>query len=554
MTRTKTRSVTSLLLIPLMLMVLFAVDSTVNTAQADPNDQHLEIAKISGEGNQRAGRWQTFDITVPHDTTIEATARWQSSGDVNIFLYKSSNKDRVVAKANSLSSRPETFSYDARAGEYTLAVLVKSGSAAWDVTVEAAGPRRVAVVTGTGNQEAGRWQLYPLSLEGASQLTIIGNWTGGGDVNLFLRDGTSKKTLGYANGADRPERITFSAQAGTYELAVLVKSGSANYRVEVFAEKGASAGPPSAPPSPSPTPSPEPRPPTPSPAGAYPGQPAAGTVVWGASIGGNADPRARHESAAGTSLALRRTFFQWRHRTSYLPDTARGDLEAGRLPWVSIKTPSWAAMARGDHDAQIDELLRGLDKLDGPVWLTMHHEPEGGGGRNYPDDSAGPSGHLAMNKRVRARMTALGTDNIALAPILMTYTWDDYSRRNPNEWWAPGVYDFLGVDHYQETESSLVNDVWRDVRKWAQARDVDVAVGEWGMRGTDAAAGQRVRQWHGHAVGSYRDGAGARVVGLAAFDSGLHSPTGSWVLRGAQLSAFQDLMDDPHTATLTSLR
>ncbi|MCY1078888.1 hypothetical protein [Archangium lansingense] len=29
------------------------------------------------------------------------------------------------------------------------------------------------------------------------------------------------------------------------------------------------------------------------------------------------------------------------------------------------------------RDGEIDELLRALDALPGPVWLTLHHEPEG---------------------------------------------------------------------------------------------------------------------------------------------------------------------------------
>jgi hypothetical protein len=270
--------------------------------------------------------------------------------------------------------------------------------------------------------------------------------------------------------------------------------------------------------------------------------------VWGAAVQGNGDPEARHEAAAGHPLALRRTFFQWDQRTGNMIAVARDDHAHDRLPWVSVKTPPWRAMGDGLHDGEIDEMLRALDALEGPVWLTMHHEPEGGGGVNAPDDSAGPSAHLAMNRRVRQRMDALGVDNVALGPILMAWTWDAGSGRNPDEWWAPGVYDFLGVDHYTEQEASLLNGVWSEVRTWARDRGVDVAVGEWGLRGTDAAAGQRVREWYEHAANSHRDGMGARVVGLSAFDSSLNSPTGSWELRGEQLTVFRQLLGDRRTA------
>ncbi len=230
---------------------------------------------------------------------------------------------------------------------------------------------------------------------------------------------------------------------------------------------------------------------------------------------------------------------------------AKGDLQNKRLPWVSVKTPSWNAMGKGTHDAEIDQMLKALDALSGPVWLTIHHEPEGGGASgNTPDDPAGPAGHVAMNKRVRQRMTALKVDNVALAPILMSYTWNPVSKRDPEAWYAPGIYDFVGIDHYQDSQASLLTKVWADVRTWAGVKKVDIAVGEWGVRGTDKAAGQRVHEWYDHAAGSNKDGKGARVVGLAAFDSALNSPSGSWELKGEQLTAFHLLLKDTRTATV----
>jgi len=281
---------------------------------------------------------------------------------------------------------------------------------------------------------------------------------------------------------------------------------------------------------------------------AYPGQPAAGKVLWGAAVSGNGDPVTRHETPSGHPLTVHRTFFQWSQRTSGMINTAKDDITHHRVPWVSIKPPSWAEMGQGLHDAEIDQMLKALDAVPGPVWLTVHHEPEGGGGVNSPDDPAGPQGHVAMNERVRARIKALGVDNVALSIILMSYTWDPVSKRDPNQWWKAGGYDFLGVDHYRDQEATLLTPTWSKVRSWAAQKGVDVAVGEWGMRGTDTAAGQRQSQWYDAAAGSASDGAGARVVGLAAFDSALNSPTGSWELKGEQLTTFWKLLGDPRTA------
>ena len=121
----------------------------------------------------------------------------------------------------------------------------------------------------------------------------------------------------------------------------------------------------------------------------FPGQPAPGTTRWGAATGGNGDVVARFEQPAGNNLTLRRTFFTWAQRNGYLIDIARDDIAHGRVPWVSIKTPSWAAVGAGSYDRELDEFLRNLDSLGGPVWLTVHHEPEGGGGVNAPDEPEG---------------------------------------------------------------------------------------------------------------------------------------------------------------------
>ncbi|WP_370328131.1 hypothetical protein [Euzebya sp.] len=282
----------------------------------------------------------------------------------------------------------------------------------------------------------------------------------------------------------------------------------------------------------------------------YPGRPDPGTLWWGAAVGGNADPATRHEQPTGLPLSLRRTFYRWDQRTSTLVPAVRADLSAGRLPWVSIKPPGWAEVADGLHDPAIDELLLELEATGGPVWLTVHHEPEGGGGVNAPDDPAGPAGHVAMNRHIRERMDLLGIQDVALVLILMDWTWDPRSGRDVEEWWEPGIYDVLGVDVYRDEPVSLVTDNWLEIRRWAGEQGIDVAVGEWGFRGMDATAGQHVREWYEHAAASHDDGLGARVVAMAAFDSGLNAPTGSWELRGAQLATFHELLADARTARL----
>lgn len=371
------------------------------------------------------------------------------------------------------------------------------------------------------------WVTHQFAVSSPGVITATLSWLqASADLNLFLK-APSGQTVAFANeGNTRPKRVSFEARTpGTYQLGIKCKEGSTGYTLNATLAMASRT---------------------------FPGLPPAGKLLWGASIEKNGDPVARHESVASHPLALRRTFWQWDQRLGGLVTTARDDLAHHRLPWVSVKTPSWAAMGAGQHDEQIDQLLRALNALPGPVWLTMHHEPEGGEGSNTPDDPAGPAGHLAMNRRVRERMTALGVDNVALAPILMAHTWTQGSGRNPDAWWAPGIYDFLGCDLYHHGEGLLITDNWLRVRQWAAARGVEVAVGEWGMHGSDTAAGQRVRAWYNHAAGSNADGKGARVIGLSAFDSNQNSPRGGWTLQGAQLTVFHELLRDPRTADVVA--
>jgi hypothetical protein len=479
--------------------------------------------------------WATHTITLAAPGTIDATLDWDKlSADFNLFLYDPSGNS--VAHANSLSQKPEKLSFQAPApGTYKLGIKCKTGSGKYTLSTSVTPAWVDHEFTGTLAASGTSWVTHVFDAAANESIAVTLNWpTASADLNVFLYD-PAGATVAYANTTTaRPETLQATAnQSGTYKVGIKCKTGSTAYDLDVRVSSATAPPPPPPPPPPTPT---------------YPGQAPAGKLVWGCAFSGNGDVVTRHEQPSGHALAVHRTFFQWDQRTGSMINMASDDLAHSRLPWVSTKTPSWAAMAAGTYDAQIDQMLNALNALPGPVWLTIHHEPEGGGGVNSPDDPAGPAGHVAMNKRVRQRMTALNVDNVALAPILMSYTWTSASGRNPNEWWEAGIYDFLGVDHYRDSQESLVNSTFLTIRQWAAQRGVDVAVGEWGMRGTDAAAGQRVRDWYNHAAGSNADGKGARVVGLSAFDSGLNSPSGSWELQGEQLTAFWELLNDPRTA------
>jgi hypothetical protein len=338
-------------------------------------------------------------------------------------------------------------------------------------------------------------------------------------------------------------RRTIASMAALAPLLLAACSAPPDFVSESNGHGNLVGAPAPAPVEASPSPVPAPRPGTFRPA--FAGDVAPGSLRWGAAIGGNADP-ARHESVTGRALGLRRTFFSWDKRTGSMVNTARADLAAGRVPWVSTKTPGWAEMASGARDAEIDQMLRALDALNGPVWLTVHHEPEGGGGSPTVDDPGGAPAWRAMQRRVRERMTALRTDNIAFAPILMTWTFDPRSGRTPSDWWVDGIWDFAGVDHYSQKESltSMELAMWHNARGFYGAKGLKVAVGEWGNRGTDAAAAAEMEAFYRMAIGPVPPGQ-AQVIGMSYFDSNLNSPSGGWELFGAPLAKFRELSLQP---------
>lgn len=277
----------------------------------------------------------------------------------------------------------------------------------------------------------------------------------------------------------------------------------------------------------------------------FPGDPnprVSGKTYWGAGIGGNASP-ARHEDPTGVSLPIRRTFYQWKHAAdlnSYMYSTVRDDLASNRLPFISIKTPGWQAIADGNYDAELDAMFNKLASYGGPVWFVIHHEPEGGGGSNTPDDPGGAPAWRAMQTKIRQRIDATGTgDKIAFMPVLMSWTFDSRSGRNPADWWVPGIWDAYIVDHYADSESltDVQTTAWKNFVAWIETKNMPYGIAEWGNRGSDTQAASEMQAFWEWSFANKKD-----MIAYTYFDSGLNSPNGSWELIGESLDTFRNIM------------
>ena len=123
--------------------------------------------------------------------------------------------------------------------------------------------------------------------------------------------------------------------------------------------------------------------------------------------------------------------------------TAEIDLRRQRIPWISFKLPySWAEMASGGGDVWARRVAHRLSKLDGPVWVAFHHEPEGDGDiRDW----------TAMQERL-APIVRLAAPNVAFTVILtgwnQFYGSKQYSLASL--WPKDTKIDLVGFDVYNK--------------------------------------------------------------------------------------------------------
>lgn len=279
----------------------------------------------------------------------------------------------------------------------------------------------------------------------------------------------------------------------------------------------------------------------------FPGDAKPGTVRWGQG-GGNDSARAlEHEAAAGVNLGSWRLFYSMTQVDAAVAKCAEA-IKAGRVPYLSMKPGiPWADVVAGKLDAALRTLFTKLGALPGPVWFSLHHEPEGGGSAgNQPDDPGGAPVWRAMQARVRTVLDAAAVTNVAFGPCLMVWTWSANSGRRPDDWWVSGIWDFYGADLYQQAESGLApttQAMWLNYVAWCDAKGIPMVLGELGNRGSNAVAGEELRQTYTFLVDPKID-----AVGAMYFDTALNSGASPYTLVGEPLKVFRELMKLPTSA------
>ncbi|HQR28331.1 MAG TPA: cellulase family glycosylhydrolase [Nocardioides sp.] len=211
------------------------------------------------------------------------------------------------------------------------------------------------------------------------------------------------------------------------------------------------------------------------------GIPPAGTTYLGAAVSGTSDLGTR-ESQFGRTLALHRTYFQ-ASQIKQAARTARADLAAGRLPWISFKAPhSWAAMATGAGDAWSRQVADALKKVPGPVWMAVHHEPEN-------------DGDMRLWTRMQRQIAPIihqRTNNVAYSVIYSG--WNTFGGGNntvARKWPGDRNVDILAIDAYNDfgavrdgregTKSLDLRPYYRKMARWSRNHGTAWAIGETGQ-------------------------------------------------------------------------
>lgn len=273
----------------------------------------------------------------------------------------------------------------------------------------------------------------------------------------------------------------------------------------------------------------------------FPGDPCGGTMYYGASVEGG-DPRTL-ETELSQGLTLFRSYMNSSTSASKFASRASTDVAAGRVPLISTKVPgSWGDVANGTYDTWLLDRIKALAAVDGPVWLTLHHEPRGDGD---------PADWVRMQQHARMLIDAHST-NIALVGILNGW---DFLEKNgtPERWRMPvgtGVH-VMGFDSYNPWSPTNGVD-WKAADKafspgvTIQGWGYPTLVGEHGVR-TDPDNPGRSAQWLKDA---YDYALSHGFVGMSYFDSGANSPDGTWDLTGERLEQFGRNLSRGETAHL----
>jgi hypothetical protein len=230
----------------------------------------------------------------------------------------------------------------------------------------------------------------------------------------------------------------------------------------------------------------------------------------------------------GKTLGVHRTYWS-ASQVSSAVNSAKADAAKNRVPWMSFKPPySWGDMAAGKGDVWARDLATRMKSVGGPVWIAIHHEPEGEGDMQK---------WKAMQTRLAPIMRA-AAPNLGYSIILMGYHQlrgdAKYSFANT---WPKTKIDVAGFDIYETygtTKNGVTNTTWKDyvnnyykpLQAWSKSSGVPWGLAETGY--SDPAANKN----SGWMSKTYNDMVAYGGIAFAYFNTNLNS-TANWSLSSA---------------------
>lgn len=282
----------------------------------------------------------------------------------------------------------------------------------------------------------------------------------------------------------------------------------------------------------------------------FPGDPGAGQVVLGVA-GTNI---AGYEQGTTSKLA-HRIYFNKGIADLAVPNgpvarAIRAEQAAGRIPVISEKT-GIADTAAGRFDAQLKAFFAWADALPKTTFVIIHHEPENDAkGQGAAAQHVLAANFRAAQQHVRAALSAATgghPKHVSFGGSLMTYSFSAQGRAKfapVDEFYpGPGVWDWVGWDHYNEIPSQPLQDtLWKAALATAARWHVRAAVTEVGVRPEDPQGTAKLAALYHQAIT-------LQLPFVLYYDSNINSTGTGWALTGGTRSQWQTLMRQPRTAS-----
>ena len=217
---------------------------------------------------------------------------------------------------------------------------------------------------------------------------------------------------------------------------------------------------------------------------------------------------------ANMGLFVDRVFHRWDASTGgFAWPTAydQWSRDSGRrllISWNAVRadgsTVFWRDIAAGREDAVIDQQAERVKRFGAPIYLAFKHEPE----INSPSGRHGTTAEFrAAWRRIVDRFRARGVTNVRWTLILMAWTFNPLSGRNPADYYpGKGYVDAMGVNAYNwygcsggANQWASFGQLYQRAYDWATARGLPVIAAEFGSV-EDPADPERKAQWFGDAA------------------------------------------------------